>query len=646
MAAALPNLWQRLTYTRFSDLVRGQIDGSLHWRSILAKAQLPSAISCAVEQVVRRTRLWHSEKVAVTEELVSHFQDGLATGASAGNLVEKFGDAATVARLIRRSKRRCRPLLWQAWFWLSRSFVAFVLFYLLMALWYSFGHPTVSTDYKEVLNRRAASVRESDRAWPLYVKAYRILKENTPEGRSSVDELLYGPVVFAHSNQYWDLDGSEREDADKWLENNQEYLSALREAAAMPQMGLKIGTANDYQDDFMELFGSERTHGTPSEQRLYNDAVISILLPHIQAMGHSAAELIADIQRSANAGDGTTALADLRAALGIATHSAETPILVTALAQWSIIRSSALAVERVLANHPDLWSDQQLLEIAHLFAAQNVNLGYHFTGERAMFLDIIQRLYSDDGNGDGRITTEGIHNFEVVIDVALKTRDAGDFFLQDAPDSLREWNVIHIAMPALASFVASRSEVVGKSDELWGLVMEHVNRPLWELTEGSEFQEAFRHIEERPLRYAPIHLMFPEIDSLRMSLERTEGAREGVYIGVALELYRREHGNWPETLDQLTPKYLPEVPVDRINGGPLGYRIVDGKPLVYSLGVDRDDDQGRLPANWESTLRRYVIGPPSNDPTTADDGDWVIWGARGVSDEVPVADEGGDSSDQ
>ncbi|MFA0747150.1 MAG: hypothetical protein EORIYHIE_001019, partial [Candidatus Fervidibacter sp.] len=33
-------------------------------------------------------------------------------------------------------------------------------------------------------------------------------------------------------------------------------------------------------------------------------------------------------------------------------------------------------------------------------------------------------------------------------------------------------------------------------------------------------------------------------------------------VAVALRLYRHEHGRYPETLEELVPKYLPSLPID------------------------------------------------------------------------------------
>jgi hypothetical protein len=67
-------------HTRLRDALRGRLDASLDWRSLVADANLPFEIAETIRDVVRRTWLWRSEKVEIARELVAHFQDGLSTG--------------------------------------------------------------------------------------------------------------------------------------------------------------------------------------------------------------------------------------------------------------------------------------------------------------------------------------------------------------------------------------------------------------------------------------------------------------------------------------------------------------------------------------------------------------------------------------
>jgi hypothetical protein len=129
--------------------------------------------------------------------------------------------------------------------------------------------------------------------------------------------------------------------------------------------------------------------------------------------------------------------------------------------------------------------------------------------------------------------------------------------------------------------------------------------------------------------------LMPAFDSLRTRAVTADGQRDGALIGIALELYHRENKKRPNSLAELSPRWLPELPVDRITGKPLKLSIVEGRPIVYSVGVDGDDDGGRLPKKFADGEFEYVVGPEYKvDPNATDamldhyDGDWVVWSTQ------------------
>jgi hypothetical protein len=79
----------------------------------------------------------------------------------------------------------------------------------------------------------------------------------------------------------------------------------------------------------------------------------------------------------------------------------------------------------------------------------------------------------------------------------------------------------------------------------------------------------------------------PRIWTLRMRLRTSLTA-------VALERYRRTEGNWPVSLEKLVPEYLPSVPEDFYSRKPLVYRQFDHGVVVYSVGPDGKDDDGKF----------------------------------------------------
>jgi len=61
----------------------------------------------------------------------------------------------------------------------------------------------------------------------------------------------------------------------------------------------------------------------------------------------------------------------------------------------------------------------------------------------------------------------------------------------------------------------------------------------------------------------------------------------------ALERYRRAHGRYPDSLEQLVPDLVQKLPRDLVGGQPLKYRRTqDGKFLLYSIGWNEKDDSG------------------------------------------------------
>lgn len=82
-------------------------------------------------------------------------------------------------------------------------------------------------------------------------------------------------------------------------------------------------------------------------------------------------------------------------------------------------------------------------------------------------------------------------------------------------------------------------------------------------------------------------------------------------LACALERFRLAHGQYPESLDALVPRFIEKMPHDLITGQPLKYRRTeDGLYLLYSVGWNEKDDSG--------VEAKSNIGTP--EPQS---GDWV-----------------------
>ncbi len=88
-------------------------------------------------------------------------------------------------------------------------------------------------------------------------------------------------------------------------------------------------------------------------------------------------------------------------------------------------------------------------------------------------------------------------------------------------------------------------------------------------------------------------------EDIMQAIERVQTTRQQCIAMLALELYRHDHDNYPQQLENLVPQYLASVPRDPFGESfdtHLKYRPVDDGQdyLLYSVGFNRQDDQGLL----------------------------------------------------
>lgn len=78
----------------------------------------------------------------------------------------------------------------------------------------------------------------------------------------------------------------------------------------------------------------------------------------------------------------------------------------------------------------------------------------------------------------------------------------------------------------------------------------------------------------------------------------------------AIEEFRQANNRLPETLQELTPKFMEAIPIDPFDGKPIRYRQVSAGYVVYSVDVDGRDDGGKT-----SPARKKLKDPNTYDLT-------------------------------
>jgi hypothetical protein len=99
-------------------------------------------------------------------------------------------------------------------------------------------------------------------------------------------------------------------------------------------------------------------------------------------------------------------------------------------------------------------------------------------------------------------------------------------------------------------------------------------------------------------RYPLAEVSIDTHDPLLDRVTDTHALQRVTMTALALRLYRKENGRYPENLQQLVPKYLPSVPIDPYDGKPLRYRKLQKGFKVWSVGGNRKDDGGVKVRDW------------------------------------------------
>ncbi len=195
---------------------------------------LPSSVTQYLDTLLKKMRYRRKVREDVRAELTAHFEDELKGCTSdeekrkkARQLITEFGDTKLLAVLLRRAKRRCRPL-WRTV--IARTFqVAGVLLvcFILYAIWFACGKPTMRVDYVALFNQmNQPQIRDQDNAWPHYEKAIGLYVPQSPftkrltsyrQGGKERQEALYLKGLLRDNQQK----------VAEWLGQNQKHWDSL-----------------------------------------------------------------------------------------------------------------------------------------------------------------------------------------------------------------------------------------------------------------------------------------------------------------------------------------------------------------------------------------------------------------------------------
>lgn len=576
-------------------------------------AALPAELTSLVEGVVARTKLWRRERAEVRRELVAHFADGLESGASASELRESFGDPRAAAKLIRRSKKRNRPLWWRATAGtikagakaggavLALLFVAYAVMFVL----YNTGKPNVTRNYVAEMRAEVEAIPEEDRAWPVYLRAIRLL-----DGEA-----------WARADHDW-LVAPTRDEAAAWLDEHAEGIAMVRDAAAKPALGYRFSHRVDPE---LEMAYGRSVEAEPiADDDPLNGVIVGVLLPYLRELKQMAQTLWIDARVAIEAGDGDRFVSDVDAVLGMADQVRAGGFLIGDLVSISLVSLAARTIDEALVASASTLDDEALRRLAHRLNAYPSDGGpiIRVSGERTFFEDFLQRVYTDDGKGGGVPTAEGWRLVsQLSSEPAMPQPTIGE----------------RIFGPVTLLTFADRRAMREEYNRLIDLALAEHATPMWNRG-ASRVDAELAAMTADPLkkmRFQIVYSMAPSLGAALQQADMLAARRAATSAAIAAELFRRRSGAWPASWDDLAPDLMPATPIDPFTGRPMGLRIVDGLPRIYSVGQDLDDDAGAWVFDDDGEVVNHRAGDwlpreeverlKTDSPRELFDGDWILF---------------------
>ena len=468
--------------------------------------------------------------------------------------------------------------------------------YAWIAIPYFTGVPTIRRDYVAEANAPVLATPAEDRAWPLYRQAILAMPPDIPELRHG------NPIRLVRSEAWAETVAAVAE--------RERSLSLARQGASRPVTGFLLNSEDD-RGVVVRLQPPVAAAGFPADA---SAAFMAIHRPAPYVLPRLGQWLLIDALGAARSGETARALEDLLAGISIASHTSAEESLIGQLIACVIAHGVCNVVEHLISQSPEILTDAQLREISKALATLGNDLAdLRFGHERLSFHDLVQRIYTDDGSGDGVPCSAGFARL-------FGGADLGKEILGADPRS--------VLAPIKARKLASRRDLLVKYDEYCAAAVEQIGLPLWERT-GSvgAMVHDIRARSDLNDRYRVLAVFAPPIDRAAVNMALAGQACDVTRTVIALERFRRERGRYPASLDALVPHHLAEPPIDRFTGDPLGYRLdaATGVPLLYSRGSDRDDDGGV--AMIDETGDPDPDGACAWFPTARPDrdGDWILW---------------------
>ncbi len=389
------------------------------------------------------------------------------------------------------------------------------------------ARPNITFDAAEEYNRvtKPENFDPAQNAAPLYERALKSLTP-MPEFLKDMD-----PVKSCV-----DLTEQQTGQLKDWIAENSNAFDLFRQAAKKPYCWIEINSSDE----------------------MVTETTVSIK--------DMSAPFCWQIRHKASEGDILSALDDSILLLKVSNHFTSPECLIVQLV-GAIVRRKACEMAFSVLDLADPKSNELTYFQKNLRQALDVSnpVFLYSQGELVYVRDWIQKAFTDDGRGNGRLIPSEHLKFDF-----YETWYGVLFYALMAPD---------------------RRKTEQFSRNLPGYL-----KPLYELTPYQIHQQNDTYksrISRLWNRFDHTGMTSRHIAYLIEFQHKMNVNYDALLAVVAILRYQKENGSFPQSLQQLVDVgYLRAVPMDPYSDGPLVYRAAEDDFLLYSVGEDFTDNGG------------------------------------------------------
>jgi len=557
---------------------------------------LPGCVREHIELVINKMRYRKKVQSEVREELAGYFEDALRDfedeyekEKAAERLTNDFGDEKLLGILIRRGKKRCRPLWVKGLIRTCQATGLLIVLFCLYTLWFTCGKCSVDIDYLAIINKMGRDgVSESDNAWPYYEKAGALYVQ--PEKwmknfiRNQWNKAYKRPEEIAEATKAALI---------KWLQENEDAWKQFAMGSLKKQCFME-------SEDFVNEEGFMKSEDFIDEEQKW---LIGLVCP----AGNTLSDLLRlgrwRLWRLLEQNQVSEAIEDCFIMLKAARNLQGENNLWYEHAISQIYTVSTCEVLAHIAGSEQLSGAD--LQKVHQQLLQISPRGYpKWNAEpmRTIFMDTVQRIFTDGGPGGGHMIPERLKDFYTLYSSCEreKPKKPLPFYIAQS--------MAH----------AGRDETITKHNELFeSFVKDLKTNPYHRSRTENYTAMLISTIPEK--KYSLIHhMLIKNIPNMLKRADRRYQAiaqYEGVTTIFALKRWQHGKGEYPEKLAEIAEAgYLKRIPDDPYSNKPLVYKRTDDGFMLYSVGPNFEDDGGVFGKDEEGQVKMW-----------ADEGDAVFW---------------------